>query len=152
MLVGRFEDQSGAPYIEARLSFPRLGLRGFIWLLVDTGADGTVLMPTDGRNLDIDFAALHTETASQGIGGSATVFSEEAILSFFDARHAYSYLLTIGIAAPTAYNHRFPSLLGRDVLARWRCIIDPDRHHLTFTPRKWELRQRRRASERRAAS
>ena len=91
--------------------------------------------------MGVDFGALTNSTTSQGIGGIATGFMEEALLSFFDQRHVYSYLLPIEILAPTAYNQNFPSLLGRDVLARWRCVIDADRRQVTFTPRKWDLRQ-----------
>jgi hypothetical protein len=49
MLEGRIGILSGAPYIEARISFPRLGLQGLVSFLVDTGADGTVLMPADTK-------------------------------------------------------------------------------------------------------
>jgi hypothetical protein len=67
MLEGRLGNTSGAPYIEARLSFPRLKLIGLVSFPVDTGADGTVLMPADSKKLGIDFKSLKNPTTSQGI-------------------------------------------------------------------------------------
>lgn len=80
MLEGRFGNTSGAPYLEARISFPRLNLRGLVSFLVDTGADGTVLMPTDSRKLGIDFASLRDPTTPEGLGGPAHAFKELAVL------------------------------------------------------------------------
>src|SRR5436305_3620283 len=93
MLEGRFGNTSGAPYIEALVSFPRLRLRGLVSFLVDTGADGTVLMPTDSRKLGIDFRSLRNPTTSEGIGGAAQGFDENGVLSFSDRSYIYSYLL-----------------------------------------------------------
>jgi predicted aspartyl protease len=142
MLEGRFGNTSGAPYIEARVSFPRLRLRGLVSFLVDTGADGTVLMPADSNKLGIDHKSLRNPTTSEGIGGAAQGFNEEAVLSFSDRRYVYSYLLNVEISGPTRYNHRFPSLLGRDILKQWRLVMDADRKQITFTPRTWDLRQK----------
>src|SRR5262245_48262631 len=127
MLTGRFGDTSGAPYIEARVSFPRLGLRGLVSFLVDTGADGTVLMPIDSLKLGVDFGSLRNPTSSQGVGGIAHGFNERVVLSFSDRRHVFSYVLRIEVLAPAAHNMRLPSLLGRDILDQWRCIIDRGR-------------------------
>ena len=142
MLRGWFENTSGAPHLEARVSFPRLGVGGLVSFLVDTGADGTVLMPTDSLKFGIDFGALANPTTSRGIGGRAQGYSETAVLSFFDRRYVYSYLLKIEIFAPTSHNRHFPSLLGRDILKQWRCVIDGIRGEVTFTPRKWHVRHK----------
>ena len=142
MLKGRFGNTSGSPYLEAHISFPRLGLRGLVSFLVDTGADGTVLMPADSKKLGIDFKSLTDQITSEGIGGVAQGFKELTVLSFSDNRHIYSYLLKIQISAPTVHNHRFPSLLGRDILKRWRFVMDPIKKQVTFTPRTWNLRRK----------
>src|SRR5262245_39152062 len=78
MLEGRFGNTSGAPYMEARISIPRLNLRGLVSFLVDTGADGTVIMPIDSRKLGIDFASLRNPVTPEGIGGPANAFTELA--------------------------------------------------------------------------
>ena len=142
MLEGRFGNTSGAPYLEARVSFPRLSLRGLVSFLVDTGADGTVFMPADSKKLGINFGTLRNPTTSEGIGGAAKGFTEQVVLSFSDRRFVYSYLLNIEISAPTTHNHRFPSLLGRDIIDQWRFVSDRSRGKIHFTPRKWDLRQK----------
>jgi len=142
MLVGRFGNTSGAPYLEARISIPRLTLTGLISFLVDTGADGTVLMPADSRKLAINFGSLRNPVTSEGIGGAAKGFNEQIILSFSDRKFIYSYLFTAEIAAPTPHNHRFPSLLGRDVLDQWRFVMERSKNLAVFTPRTWDLRQK----------
>jgi hypothetical protein len=142
MLEGRFGNTSGAPYVEARVLFPRPALRGLVSFLVDTGADGTVLMPADSKKLGIDFSSLGNPTTSEGIGGAAPGFNETVALSFSDMRYIYSYILKLEISVPTKHNNRFPSLLGRDILKQWRFVMDTDHKQLTFTPRTWDLRQR----------
>jgi hypothetical protein len=113
MLEGRFVGASGAPYIQAHVSFPRLRLRGLVWLLIDTGADVTVLMPRESKRLRIDFHGLTSSTVSQGIGGVARAYEEPAAISFYDRAYIYSYITKIELAAPVAHNSRIPSLLGR---------------------------------------
>jgi hypothetical protein len=141
MLVGRFGNTSGAPYLEARVSIPRLRLNGLISFLVDTGADGTIFMPADSRKLGINFRRLRNPITSEGIGGPAKGFNEQIILSFSDRKFIYSYLLVAEIAAPTSHNHRFPSLLGRDILDQWRFVMEKPKSRIVFTPRIWDLRQ-----------
>jgi hypothetical protein len=109
---------------------------------VDSGADGTILMPADSRKLGVNFRALRNPTTSEGIGGPAKGYDEQMIFSFSDRKFVYSYLFEVEIAAPTAHNHRFPSLLGRDVLDRWRCIMEKPKGTIVFTPRTWDLRQK----------
>jgi hypothetical protein len=142
MLEGRFGNTTGAPYLEAHVSFPRLKLRGLVSFLVDTGADGTMLMPADSKKLGVNFRTLRNPTTSEGIGGAAKGFNETVVLSFSDRRYIYSYLLMIELSASTRHNHRFPSLLGRDILDKWRFIMDSTQRKIAFTPRSWDLRQK----------
>ena len=46
-----------------------------------------------------------------------------------------SYRISVDIAEPTTANAIFPSLLGRDVLNRWRMEYDPAYSKLEFTGR-----------------
>ncbi len=142
MLTGRFGDTSGAPYLEARVAIPRLRLNGLVSFLVDTGADGTILMPADSRKLSVNFRMLRNPTTSEGIGGPAKGYNEQMIFSFSDRKFVYSYLFDVEIASPTPHNHRFPSLLGRDILDQWRLVIERSKGRAVFTPRSWDLRQR----------
>jgi hypothetical protein len=142
MLQGRFGNTTGSPYLEGRIFFPRLGLRGLVSFLVDTGADGSVLMPADSKKLGVNFRSLRNPTTSQGLGGDAKGFTERTFLSFSDNRYVYSYLLDVEIAASTRHNQRFPSLLGRDILSQWRSVVEPSRGIITFNPRQWDLRSK----------
>ena len=142
MLEGRFSGASGAPYIQAHVSFPRLGVHGVLWLLIDTGADVTVLMPRDSLRLGMDFRLLTNVTASQGIGGISRGSHEPAAISFYDRRYMYSYVLKIELAAPIAHNTRLPSLLGRDILRKWRLIVDRPENEIRCVPKTWDVRSR----------
>src|ERR1700752_3800106 len=147
MLEGRFGNTSGSPYLEARISFPRLGLWGMVSFLVGTGADGTVIMPVDSKRIGIDFRRLRNPTTSEGIGGTARGFKEMAVLSFSDRRHLYSYLLNIEISAPTTHNHRFRHCLAAIFLSSgvlsWtsRTIKLRSRHAIGICARKFERRK-----------
>ncbi|HLQ92510.1 MAG TPA: hypothetical protein VK148_21010 [Xanthobacteraceae bacterium] len=142
MLKGRFEDATGAPIVEGHVAFPRLDRRGGVFFLVDTGADGTVIMPGDCDKLEIDTGTLVNPTTSRGIGGTSGGFIERVVRSFSDEQYRYVYVLKIEISAPTSFNQGFPSLLGRDVLNRGRCVIDFHRNQVTFAPRTWDLRRK----------
>jgi predicted aspartyl protease len=142
MLEGRVGNTSGAPYMEARISIPRLNLRGLVSFLVDTGADGTVLMPIDSRKLGVDFTSLRNPVTPEGIGGPANAFTELAVLSFSDRRYIYSYLIPIHIMTPAPHNLRFSSLLGRDILKSGNFVLNMAKKKVTLTPRTWSLRQK----------
>jgi hypothetical protein len=142
MIRGRFGDTSGAPYVEAHVSFTRLNVRGLVSFLVDTGADGTVFMPVDSIRMGIDFASLIDPIVSEGIGGESEGFVERAVLTFSDKRFIYSYVLKVEISKPTRHNRRFPSLLGRDLLDSGRFVVDASRDIVAFTPRTWDLRRK----------
>ena len=129
MLQGRFGNTTGAPYLECRISFPRLGIRGLVSFLVDTGADASVLMPADTKKLGIDFRSLRNPTTSQGIGGLAQGFNETVVMSFSDRRYIYSYLLQIEIAASHLHSpYRFFPLppSDRTKLMRRSCAFRGD--------------------------
>ena len=142
MLEGRFGGVSGAPYIQAHVSFPRLRLRGLLWLLIDTGADVTVLMPRDSNRLSINLRILTDLTESQGIGGIARGYQEAAAIPFSDRRYIYSYITKMEIAAPLPHNSRIPSLLGRDILGHWRLIVDRPENEIRCVPKTWDMRSR----------
>ena len=91
--------------------------------------------PEDSVNLDIPFGRLISPTMSYGIGGSSLYHRESVVLSFLDDEAVQSYRLQLHIAEPIATNAGFPSLLGRDVLNRWRMDYDPANSVLEFTVR-----------------
>jgi hypothetical protein len=134
MLKGSFGKASGRPFIESKIDFPRLQISGTVKLLVDTGADNCILMPADCDMLGIDWSQLRGGQNVFGVGGSSKTYREPAVLMFEDddnRLHSYSTPLAIMAPAPTQLP-QMPSLLGRDILSRWKMTYDPIFEILTF--------------------
>jgi len=130
-ITGRFGDSTGRPYIEARLVLPRLRFQMDISLLVDTGADTTVLMPDDGVGAGLDYAELSGAHEIVGLGGTMDTFVEPGIILFsVPGKRLYGYDINLCIF-PGGYQ-RTPSLLGRDVLACWKMLSAPAENRLSF--------------------
>ena len=141
MLLGRFGDTSGCPYIEGRLILPRLNIRGDISFLADTGADQTLIHPLDGLRIGIDYSTLSDTSESVGIGGISQNFVEPALVVFSEPRRMlYIYTIVVAIAPPSPDIMNLPSLLGRDILKQWRMVVEPHRDICTFTVRTADVR------------
>lgn len=133
MLRGRFGDTSGRPYIEGRLIFPNLKIRSDISFCVDTGADRSVLLPNDGMRMGIDYMKLTGDAESVGVGGICHNYIEPVLVVFSEPRRfLYVYSIDLEITNPDPEIMDLPSLLGRDVLNRWRMTYDPTKNSLTF--------------------
>jgi hypothetical protein len=133
VLLGRFGDISGRPYLEGRVVIPRLGLRGDFSLLVDTGADATFLMPGDAITLGLDFGLLRDlDTGSVGAGGAISSYREPAVVAFADDANLYGYLVNVSIMAFRDDMLTLPSLVGRDLLHRWRMTYHYSASRLEF--------------------
>lgn len=78
----RLADPAPAPYVQAHIYLPRLGLGGAAHFLVDTGSDITSLHGDDIDKLGLDIGSLSGETATvAGVGGQATYAREPAPMS-----------------------------------------------------------------------
>jgi hypothetical protein len=133
MLKGRFGNTSGAPFIEARVSFPRLKIsvqvppagEADISFLIDTGADRTTIMPPDWLRFSVPYARLGNPAKLNGIGGVADGFRETALITFSEANVGLrSYEVEVLIYKPTSNMPPCPSLLGRDVIQNWAITFD----------------------------
>ena len=126
MLHGRFGESSGRPYVSARVFIPKLGLAGNVSFIFDTGADSSVLMPADALTIGVDYSLLSNPFESFGIGGSAPTYVERARVAFADsnAHLIYGYDIELLIHHPTDNAMRVPSLLGRNIIDRWRVTYD----------------------------
>ena len=102
-------------------------------LLADTGASATCLHPADAIRAGIPFERLGNRIDYLGIGGTSAYFREAANLLFEDESYLRIYRLDLLIAAPTSNNRELPSLLGRDVLNRWRMDYNPTGDRLEWT-------------------
>ena len=140
MIIGEF-GLMGRPFVEGYLRLPRFGIARDITFLVDTGADATCIHPRDGQPAGIPFDLLQGSTTSRGVGGQATYFREPAVLEFVDAeaRKIHSCEVSVNIAKPGARAsdpiNIIYSLLGRDIIDRWRMVYDRTDNILEFTVR-----------------
>ncbi len=140
MIKGRLEDASGRPMLEGKIILPRLGIEDNISFLMDTGADTSVLMPGDARRLGVSYELLEGDRECGGIGGTVHSFIERAILVFSHPnRTLYGYDLQMDIMPYDAEMEEVPSLLGRDVLDRWRIVYDPQGAGLRAKPRSADI-------------
>ena len=83
-------------------------------------------MPADATTLGIDYDLLSNPFQSFGIGGAAPTYVERSRLAFADSSGGciYGYDIPLLVHHPTADAMRVPSLLGRDVIDRWRVTYD----------------------------
>lgn len=119
-ISGQFEELTGRPFMDGYVEFPRLGIQGRVFFLLDTGADNTVLMPADAAGMDMPYGALApAQETAHGIGGEARYHREPALLLFPNEDSLYLYDFDLEVAEPSEHNRGLPSLLGRDILNRW---------------------------------
>lgn len=134
MIVGRFGDTSGRPFVEGRLYLPRLGIQGNISFLLDTGADSSMIMPGDAKKLGINYNDLQGDTECVGVGGPVHYYVERALVAFSDpgeALHIYE-LPELGVMHDDPQMENVHSLLGRDIIDRWRITYDPQGSRLNI--------------------
>jgi len=131
MIRGYFSPRNGKnrPFVLARFTFtsgssPHLGLRTH--LIVDTGADRTMLAPSDSKvlaRLGIVLNDLPRGPTSTGIGGKAETRITEAVLTLEST--AIPLALTIIEPPPNrVLTSAVPSLLGRDVLSQFALFME----------------------------
>ncbi len=58
-------------------------------------------------------------------------YVESALIAFADNDQLYIYSIEIGISPPTPEIMRLPSLLGRDIIDKWRVSYDKPNTTLT---------------------
>ena len=133
MITGRFD--RGRPYIECRIVIPRFRISQRAMFLLDTGADATCLHLPDAIRIGIPFPQLRRRARLGGIGGASPYFREQAFLLFDEEVETSIYQVSLLIAEPNDSNRTLPSLLGRDVVNRWRVNYDPANNTLECTVR-----------------
>jgi hypothetical protein len=113
------------PFVSALLTIPSLHLSASTAFLVDTGADSTLLAPRDAALMGLDVGLLAAGPPSTGVGGAVPTAQVGATLGF----ESHRYNLTLRVLAPETRMQRsalarIPSLLGRDILARFALLYD----------------------------
>ena len=131
MLSGASFRELGRPFVAARVNIPALAIWAHVLFLVDTGADKSLLSANDARRLGINYRALGAPDTITGVGGALAVYPVQATLAFADSEaRVHFYTLTLDVASSDTEQYEMPSLLGRDILSRWRMIHDPSNNRL----------------------
>jgi len=128
MIRGYFSIETGRrrPFIDAVFQFPTLDTSLEIPVLIDTGADRTILSPLDtirlALELGIDFATFDKGHPSTGVGGQTNTRVTNILLRLND----FVTPLEIAILEPSSSRRisSIPSLLGRDIISRFGLFID----------------------------
>ena len=107
------------PFLYCSFEFP--GYPGIgtveLELLVDTGADRTILSPLDAEAIGIDTSTLTPGAKSIGIGGETVTRVIESRLS------VQGYSTSLDLHIPDV-RQPIPSLLGRDFMANFALFME----------------------------
>jgi hypothetical protein len=127
MIRGRLQGGPGRlrPFITAHLSIASQGIGGDADFLIDTGADVTLLAPTDALRLGIDTEQLPAGPPSTGVGGIMPTVYANATITL--GEQAYSIPLRIlapRVRAQRRALGRIPSLVGRDILSHFALFFE----------------------------
>ena len=82
--------------------------------------------------MKLDFSNLALGGDALGIGGTQQQHTESAGVTFIHFNDEITYSMDVDIAPVRDYNKGFPSLLGMDILRRWRMVCDPQYGRLEF--------------------
>jgi hypothetical protein len=128
MIRGYFSVEPGRqrPFVDAVFQFPSLNNQGIqVPLLVDTGADRTVLSPIDAirltRRFGVNLDDIPQGVSSTGVGGPASTRIIRAVLNI----ESFSTPLTLTILEPIRNRILpIPSLLGRDIISHFALFME----------------------------
>ncbi len=126
-LTGQFRDAPMYPYpsMEGRIAIISLGIAIRVSFLLDTGAEITLLMPKDAQAAGMEIENLTpTRDLVSSVGGDTRLYRADTSIMFSDEASLYVYRTELAIAEPGEHNRGLPSLLGRDILNRWRLRYD----------------------------
>ena len=118
MIRGYFVYPRSRPFIDGRFRFPAFNnLSVGVRLLVDTGADRTILSSQDAERFGIDITALSLSAPGLGVGARVPTRVIEAVLTIGN------FSKTLALPVPET-PHPIPSLLGRDVLSHFALFLE----------------------------
>jgi hypothetical protein len=121
-----------APLVQAHCYLTRLNMGLWATFMVDTGAAGTCLHGAPAWRVQRHMRPTTLLPAS-GVGGPCSYYGEHATLIFYDNQHQYvsRTLNRIDIQVITPRDiiashgiPNIPSLLGRDILNKWKFTYD----------------------------
>lgn len=141
MIKGFFRGDTG--FVNAHLISKSLDIDETIEFVIDTGANKTVLLDKDAITLGIDYKKLKKHDRDfVGIGGSIRTYIIEDALLLFKAEKEVKIRTPIFVVkhpieemdeAEKMKVLRIPSLLGRDIINRFRLIFDKQKEEIALT-------------------
>ena len=133
------------PWIDVEIEIPRLSMKRTFTMLVDTGADVTLLNVRDALAAfgDAGYKLLQQSCntgESIGMGGTTICFKTDAkIILQHDNGSLEGYSLELTITKPAKKGSkklglqlRLPSVLGRDILCQYHMVMDYLRQELSL--------------------
>lgn len=130
MIQGEF-DNHNRPIVQADLQLSAAGGVIHFRPLIDTGAIDTIIMPQDSDRFGLNPYNMPQKRPIPGLGGQIEGYQfNNASLTFYDLSGS-SVLYYVDVLVVTgdlvAASHpsalKYPSLLGRDVISRWKLIV-----------------------------
>jgi len=137
-IVGRW-GAFDAPYVNALLTCETFNIRHPIEFLIDTGASRTTLSDTDATRLGIQHQKLaRLREGTTGIGGVVATFTPPRVKLIFKTiqdTHIEELPRVFVLRHKKGDENirRIPSLLGRDILNKFRLLLDKERGVVTLT-------------------
>ena len=121
MILGYFRSVGDRirPFVDCDFAFPDFPNAGAtdVRLLVDTGADSTLLAPGDAIRTGIEFSALGRGPTSRGVGGDASTLQVESQI------FVQGYTIPIILSIPEV-RRPIPSVLGRDFIRHFALFME----------------------------
>ena len=141
MIRGFFRNDIG--FINAHLISEEMRIDEMIEFLVDTGASRTTLLDKDAIYLGINYGRLRkSEQDMSGIGGSVEtyVIDDSVILFGENSIKIPVFVLKHPLEEMNREERikilRFPSILGRDVINKFRLIFDKEMDEVSLKARQ----------------
>lgn len=133
IIKGSFDPETWRPYCQGLLFIPRLRKTSPIDWIVDTGSDVTTLNPGDGKRMKIDYTKLRFTEPAIAVGSRHEAALLQAIIAFVSDEGVLPiYNIQIHITPYSLEAEKLPSMLGIDILHRWKMNWNPRENILEF--------------------
>jgi hypothetical protein len=134
IVKGSFDPETRRPYCQGLLFIPRLKKASPIDFIVDTGSDVTTLNPGDGKRMEVDYTRLIYSEPAIAVGSRHNAAVLQAIIAFASNEgNLPIYSIQLHITPYSEISEKLPSMLGTDILHRWKMNWNPSEDILEFT-------------------
>jgi hypothetical protein len=133
IIKGSFDPETRRPYCQGLLFIPKFKKSMPIDFIVDTGSDVTTLNPGDGKRLNLDYTRLNYTEPALAVNSEHIAASLFAVVAFMCEDGSLPiYSINLHITPYSVQCEKLPSLLGTDILHRWRMDWYPYKNILEF--------------------